>query len=258
MRQVYAVRGGSAKELTTTLSLHFKSERDFQAVPESNSNMILLSGPKAALEDALAVLREIDRPARTVHVEVFLVELAAKAGGDAKAPDVGDLSGPARDVRAKMRELQQKGAITNIKTMELSALTGHYAVVSLGASKPYQTSVTSLGGGGTSNSYAYRSVGTMVAVQPEVSPDGVVTLDLHVSDGGMKMPENGISVGTNDKGTAIIAPQFATFSLESRVKVWPGQVVVAQGAKAASKAGEARTIVLVSASLDETASKGGK
>src|SRR5262245_14677909 len=82
VRQVYVVHGGSAKELANTLTLHFKAEGSFLAVPETNSNTLLLSGPKAALEDALAVLRQIDHPARTVHVEVFLLELAAKAGGE--------------------------------------------------------------------------------------------------------------------------------------------------------------------------------
>ena len=46
-------------------------------------------------------------------------DLEKAAGGDAKAPEVGDLSGPARDVRAKIRELQQKGAITSVKTMAI-------------------------------------------------------------------------------------------------------------------------------------------
>src|SRR5689334_11138698 len=123
--QVYAVRGGAAKALANALSLSFQSEPSFRAVPDPEGNTLLLSGPKAALDDALTALREIDRPARTVHVEVLCLQLAAKAGGDAKPVDVAGLTGSAADVRARVRDLRQKGAITSVKAVELTALTGH-------------------------------------------------------------------------------------------------------------------------------------
>src|SRR5581483_10379372 len=87
-RLVYAVRGGNAKVLANALTLHFQTEPGFRAVPDAEGNTLLLSGPKAALDEALTALREIDRPARTVHVEVLCLQVAAKAGGDAKPLDV--------------------------------------------------------------------------------------------------------------------------------------------------------------------------
>jgi hypothetical protein len=286
---VYAVRGGAAKELANALTVHFRSEPDFRAVPDAGSNTLLLSGPKAALDDALAALREIDRPARTVRVEVLYLQLGAK-GDDAKPLDVTGLTGGAAEVRARVRELQQKGAITSVKRVELTALTGQNTRTQVSENKPYVTGVAvaggfgggrgnagggGIGGGGgggigggrgggaggfgggpgggggmTTRSIAYRNVGTSVRVRPEVGPDGQVTLDLQVEDSGMRSPGR----GADDNGAA----EFTAFSLETRVKVRPGQMVMAQGMKTESKAGQAQTIVLVTASTDEAKPKGGK
>ncbi len=298
-RQVYAVRGASAKDLANALSLHFQAEPAFRAVPDTASNTLLLSGPKAALEDALTVLREIDRPARTVHVEVICLELAGKAGGeaDAKPLDRAELTGTAREVRAKVRDLQQKGVISSVKAVELTALAGQSARTQVSESRPFVTGVTGFGAGGgfgggrgggggaggpgaagpggpgdpagpgpggfgggggggmTSRSISYRSVGMSVQVRPEVGADGEVTLDLHVEDATMRAAGGGVAVGADDKGAAIPAAEFVTSTLETRLKVRPGHMVLAQGTKAESKAGQARTIVLVSASTDEGGTK---
>jgi hypothetical protein len=271
VRQVYAVRGGAAKELANALTLHFQAEPAFRAVPDAGSNTLLLSGPKAALDDALAALREIDRPARSVHVEVLCLELAAKAGGeagkDAKPLDVGELSGTAREVRAKIRDLQQRGVISTIKIVELAALTGQSARTQVSESRPYVVGISGFGGGRggvgggagvTSRNIAYRNVGTSVQVRPEIGADGQITLDLHVEDSAMRAAEGGVAVGSDDKGAAVPATEFVTSTLETRVKVPSGQIVLAEGSKAGSKAGQAQTVILVTASTDEPNPKGGK
>jgi Bacterial type II and III secretion system protein/Bacterial type II/III secretion system short domain len=269
VRQLYAVRGASVKDLANVLTLHFQAERTFRAVPDAGSNTLLLSGSKAALEDAIAVLREIDRPARSVRVEVLFLELAAKADGeagkDAKPLDTADLTGIARDVRAKIRDLQQKGVISSVKTVELSALTGDNAHTQVSENKPYVTGVTAgFGGGGrggagpVSRSISFRAVGTSVHVKPSISADGEVTIDMKVEDSTMRAGESGASVGVDEKGAAIPAAEFGTFSLDTRVKVRPGHFVLAEGSKTASKAGQAQTVILVTAGVDETNPKAGK
>src|SRR5262249_21941817 len=159
--------------------------------------------PKAALDDALAVLRAIDRPARAVHVEVLLVA----SGGDAKAPDPAVLSGAARDVKARLRELRQKGVVSTVKAVELTTLEGQLARARLTERKPFVTSVAlgrGFGGGGPggrggggggpgggpmTRSITYREVGTSVQVKPEVGADGVVSLELRVEDSQMRAAE---------------------------------------------------------------------
>ena len=82
--------------------------------------MLLLSGPKTALEDATTVLRQIDCPAQTIHLEILLVELS---GGDAKALDGIELSGTPRDVKAKVREANGKAPLETPAT-RIKKVTG--------------------------------------------------------------------------------------------------------------------------------------
>jgi hypothetical protein len=275
-RQTYAVRGAAAKNLANALTLHFQAEPGFQAIPEAGSNVLLLSGPKAALEEALAVLREIDRPARSVRVDVYLVDVTPKtggeAGGNAKSLDATELLGNAGEVRAKLRDLQQKGVVTSVKMIELSSLAGQSARTQVSENRPYVTGVTVTGGGRggagglrgnrgggepgdnapagggfggmASRSIAYRNVGTSVQVTPELGADGQVLLDLHVDDSTMRPP-----TGADDKSGSPGA-EFLLFTLESRLKLRPGQVVLAEGTKADSKTSKAETIVLVSATAE--------
>jgi type II secretory pathway component GspD/PulD (secretin) len=261
-RQVYAVRGGSAKDLASVLTAHFQAEPSFRAIPDVASNNLLLSGPKAALADALAVLREIDRSARTIRLEVLLVALAS---GDAKAREGVALSGPAREVKAKVRELLQKGVIARVKTVQLTALEGHVARSQVHENRPFVTGVVGFAGrgagpdrGSVSRSITYKDVGTSVQVTPEVGMDGLVSLDLRVEDSQMRSAEGGVAVGTDDKGSAVPATEFVISTLETRLRVRPGQMVVAEGTKAESKSGQARTVILVTASIGEASPKSGK
>jgi type II secretory pathway component GspD/PulD (secretin) len=264
-RLIYPVRSASVKELANALTLHFQAERNFRAVPDAGSNTLLLSGSKAALDDATAVLREIDSPPRSVRVEVLCVELAAKAAGDGgketKPLNAADLTGSARDVRAKIRDLQQSGAITSVKTVELSALTGDSARSQVSENKPYVVGVAGGGRGGAglvSRSIAYRNLGTSVQVKPSLSADGEVAIDLKVEDSTMRAGEGGASVGTDEKGAPIAAAEFGVFTLETRVKVRPGHFTLAEGSTASSKAWQSQTLILVTAGVDETNPKTGK
>jgi type II secretory pathway component GspD/PulD (secretin) len=268
-RQVYVLRGGAANDLANALTLHFQAEPSFRAVADAASNSLLLSGPKAALDDALAVLRQIDRPARTIHLEVFVV---AFASADARALDGVELSGDTSDVTAKIRELQQKGVIGNVKTIQLTALEGQTARSQVRESRPFVTGVAGFGGGGfggrgggggpgggvTTRSITYRDVGTSVQMKPDVGADGLVSLDLRVEDSHMRAAEGGAAIGTDDKGTALPATEVVSSTLETRLKVRPGQMVLAQGTMAGSKSGQAQTVILVTASINEAGSKAGK
>jgi type II secretory pathway component GspD/PulD (secretin) len=273
-RQVYAVRGGAAKDLADALTAHFQAEPSFRAVPDAGGNNLLLSGPKAALDDALAVLRAIDRPARTIYLEVLFVALASS---DAKALDGVELAGPARDVTAKIRALQQQGVITSVKVVQLTTLERQVARSKVGESRPFVTGVVGFGGAGfagrgagapaagrgagggpTSQSITYREVGTSVQVTPDIGADGLVALDLRVEDAHTRAAEGGVTVGTDDKGTAVPATEFVIATVETRLKVRPGHMVLAEGTKVGSKTGQAQTVVLVTARTDEASPKDGK
>jgi type II secretory pathway component GspD/PulD (secretin) len=257
-RLVYAVRGASAKELANALSFSFKDEAAFQVFPDAGSNSLLLSGPEPVLDDAMKVLREIDRPARTVHVEVFLVEPAAtgEVGGE-KGLEAAELSGPAGDVLTKLRDLQRRGLLAGVKRVQFNAVERQDAQVKVSENRPHVTAVYAgaRGGfGGTTQSITYQEVGTLVSVKPEVGGDGVAALDLRIEDSRVQTPASNPTVGPDEKGEPVKAANFVTASFEGRVRVPLGQAVLAEGMRSSSKSGEGQLLILVAAT-EESATR---
>jgi hypothetical protein len=291
--QVYALRGGQPKDLANVLNLHFKGEPAFLAVPDPGSNSLLLSGSKSVLNDALAVLQAIDRPARAVRVELLLIEWTGKVGAEAGAggkdlDERVEWEGPARDVTAKLRDLQKRGLIARVQRIQLTALDRQSVRTQAGESRPYTTGValaagfgsgsgtgvfpggraapgggTSAGkgaatappgrggpGGMMSRSISYRNVGTSVQIKPEIGADGVVALELHVEDSRMRTA-GGVALATDEQGTNVPATEFVNSTLESRLRVRPGHVVLAQDTATVAKVGQTQTVVLVSAVIEE-------
>jgi type II secretory pathway component GspD/PulD (secretin) len=196
---------------------------------------------------------------------------------------------------AKVRDLQQKGAIVSVKNVELTTLEGKAARSQVGENRPFVTGTTvggggfggragggnrgdggpfgggnrgdggpggAFGGGGmATQSIAYRTVGTNVRVKPEVGEDEQVTLEVLVEDSRMRASEGGAASGGDDKGTAGTAlrtPEFITLTAESRLKVRPGHAVLVQGTKGGPKEGHVQTVVLVAVRTEGTSPKDGK
>lgn len=223
--------------------------------------------PKVVLAEAPPAVRASDKPARTVHVEVVCVELAAKsnAGGEGMRPlDRASWTGSTREVRTRIRDLQQKGVVVSVKTMELTGLTGHATQTKVGESRPMVTGMSlagggfggrggpgATGGGMTTRSIMYRDVGMTVMVRPEAGADGQLTLELNVMESHLRPAEGGVTLGADDKGTTTPATEVINTSLESRLKVRPGQFVLAQSAAIETKAGPAQRVILVTATTED-------
>jgi len=139
VRLVYTVRGGSAKELADALKPHFR-QPSFLVLPVRGNNLLLLSGLKEDVRDATRLLQEIDRPAQTIRVEVFLVDMTDKGVGSA------DLGGPIGKVFDKIHELQRQGMIASVQRIELSVLEGDTAKCLVGGYTPYVTGIARTGG----------------------------------------------------------------------------------------------------------------
>jgi len=97
-----------------------------------------------------------------------------------------------------------------------------------------------------------------MAVTPQVAGDGQVTLDVKLENAYMNTPTEGIPIGTDEKGNTVRAAEFITATFEGKVSVQPGQTVFAKGVKTISKSEPVRTIVLVSARVENPPSKPGK
>lgn len=141
VRMVYPVHGGLAKELAQALMPHFR-QSSFLALPAAGNKNLILSGPKGDVQEAFRLLQELDRPAQTIRVDVFLVEMTGKGAGST------ELSGAMGKVVAKLHELEQQGMVASVERIEVSVLEGETAKCLIGGYKPYVTGVTRLAGSG--------------------------------------------------------------------------------------------------------------
>lgn len=252
-RNVYAVRGDAAG-LAQVVSKHFKNKVTVSVVSDS----LVLSGEADDLKEVTALLTRIDRPARTVEIEVTIIESTAKGDGPAAALP------PAADLLAKADDLSKGGA--TVQRIKLTATEGQAVSVQTGGNKPYTSSMTGgrgnafgaggapgavppgLGGGGgggpAQRSIMYHQVGTTVKAIARVEADSAVGIELSVQDSTIKPPEAGDEAAGG-------APTFETASLSTHVSVPAGKAVVAQAVRKDAKASRTTTLVIVTAKVVE-------
>jgi type II secretory pathway component GspD/PulD (secretin) len=261
VRQVYHVHGPLPRELANALLANFKGDRDFLVFPVAGSRTLLLSGPKAVVQEAMVLLNAMDRPPQVVRIDVLILE---QSGKDATPGLERQLTGAVREVLAKVRELEQGGVLTRVRHVQLATLEGETVRTQVGENKPYVTGVAGTAGGGggfpggrggpaaaVSRTMSYRNVGTMVqVVKPEIGPDGRLLLQLQVEDAQMRTAGSGAELATDEKGAAVPATEFVTFNLESRLLLAPGQMRVEESNQVRAKTGQTRKLVLVGASVE--------
>src|SRR5262245_47809683 len=132
-RTVYVVRHSASGELAKVLGRHFK-ETELQAIPDSSSNCLLITASPAAFAEVAKLLEQLDRRPATVAVEVTILELTNRKGGDKLAPaepdvDERELSGVINEVMAKVQLLRKQGRVAGLRSIQLSALENQPASV---------------------------------------------------------------------------------------------------------------------------------
>jgi hypothetical protein len=246
-RSVYAVRGGDPAALAQVVTKHFRGKVTVSVMPD----VLVLSGEPDDLQEVTMLLTRIDRPARTVEIEVTLIEVTTK--GDAPAMTLP----PAADLLARADELSKGGAA--VQRIKLTAVEGQQVSVQTGGNKPYTTSSAvrgPFGGGGPGGnpglgggdrammqrSVSYHAVGTTVKATTRVEADNSVAVALDVQDSTVKAAEAGDDAAGG-------APTFDTASLATSLSVPVGKPVMAQAIRKDAKASRTTTLVIVTAKV---------
>jgi type II secretory pathway component GspD/PulD (secretin) len=253
-RLAYVVQSGSAKNLATVLAKHFKTDVEIQVGPDAASHVLLISTSAAVLDEVLATLAKLDRKPHTVALEVFVIDVEPKKGADGKLVpgdkeiDEKEFTGSAERVTASIVAQQKKGVFAGVKHYQLTAVENQPANLVNQETKPYVTGLVRAGGNmATRTTIAYRTVGTKMVLTPRVGPDQAVTVDLNLEDARSYQPEDGVSLGLNDKGQPVMATEFAVSKLDATVTLPMGQAVLASGVQTKSKTDHARTLIVVTA-----------
>jgi type II secretory pathway component GspD/PulD (secretin) len=252
-RIAHVVKYGSAKDLAKSLNAHFKGVAEAEALPEPNSNILLLRVDPAAFDEVVKLLGMLDRPPRTIAVDVWIADVPLGKGDKPKEEiDEKELTGTPDAIEAKLKALQRKGQLESVKRIQMTALENQTTSLLLGESKPFTVGVTVTGTGREARSISYRSLGTQIKVTPRVGPDKAVTLELVADDARMHSPEDAPALATGADGKPIRATSFLTAKFDGKVSVPSGQTAVVQGVKMTAPG---QSVVIVGARVVEDGMK---
>ncbi len=255
-RLVYILKNGSAKDLAPILAAHFKGVAEVESLPDPTDNCLLINASPAAVKEVIKALEQVDRPPQTASVDIWILEVAdKKAGGERTAPaadvDEKDFTGAVADVGARVEALEKKGAFALVKRIRLTAVEGQTASAMVGENKPFVAGVTVRSTGLASRSITYRSTGVKADASVRVSPEKVVTVELKLSDSRGYVPEDGVSVGADEKGKPVFAAEFIETTLTGKLEIPSGTARVAEGVKTDSKSERTHSLVVVGARVIE-------
>jgi type II secretory pathway component GspD/PulD (secretin) len=258
-RLIYIVKHGVAKDLAAVLGEHLKGVAEIQALPDATSNCLLINASPSALDEVVKVLEQLDRRPQTVSIEIVIAEIGKKAEGEKTAPaedvDEKDFTGTIADVNSRVEALQKKGIISGVKRLQLTAVEGLSASVSVGENKPYVTGMNHVATGATVRSISYRNAGIKADASVRVSSEKVVTLDLKLEDAHPYTSEDAPAIGTDENGKPVLATEFAVTNLNTKLDIASGHAQAAEGVKTQAKSDKAHTVIIVGARMIEPDAK---
>jgi hypothetical protein len=249
-RGTYVVKHAIAKELAGILAKHFKGAAEIQAGPEITSNCLLINASPAVFDEVMKLLGQIDRPARSVAVEVMIVELPPKKAEDkGKETEANSFRGSIDDVAKRLDTMKAKGQVSRFKRLQLTALQGKPESLVLREKKPILVAVVGTGVD-MQRTVIQKSLGTIFTVTPHIAGDGTILLNLGVNDTQSRDSAT-IILGNDENGKAIPATEFIETELSSRISVESGMAVLASDARVNSKEGQGKTLMIVGARVIE-------
>jgi type II secretory pathway component GspD/PulD (secretin) len=247
------------QQLTTLgadVSAQRKAERQVTAISTTDSSGVVVSYDPRIEDEVLNVIHQLDQPAPQVSIEVLIVEVtlsnALELGVEFAAQDlqysrggvddttnadtiVGTDVGAAgaglggftftvtgRDFNFLLRTLQSESALRVISRPHVVATANQQALVSVTKDVPYINSTSTTTGGQITTSVGRQPVGITLTVTPQISPDGVVRLEVD-------QKVDSLTNSTVSVGQGLTAPIFQTREAKTVVSVRDNETVVLGG-----------------------------
>ena len=244
-------------------SFTVRGQRDNRPDPDAapNAPKVTRSKSDAGPTPQNKLLDRPDRRLRVVSVDLLVAEVApqkgeaAKPGPVEKELDARQLTGPMGEVLAKVEALNKTGRFGYFRRIQLSTVEGQQASVSIGETKPWVTGANITATGHVSKNITYRPTGTTVKIKSQITADERVMMALSVEDSRARVPEDGVSLGTDEKGQPIPAMETSMAKLDTTLSVRSGQAVAAQAVQTATKGGQEQIFVVVAARIVEPDAK---
>ncbi|MCW8917627.1 MAG: hypothetical protein OQL08_02255 [Gammaproteobacteria bacterium] len=255
---VYTVRNTSAQALVTTLEQLYTTgaagegtvvKQKQRLIVNPATNSLIFRGEAQAFEEILRLMRELDRPARQVLVEVTIAELQfdesqatgiewamAQAGLGEYLVEGGTLGGlgigsaglnftllsEAGDTRALLNFLATNNQARILSTPRIIARNGEQASITVGDEVPVvtgqQTSATT-GSDSILQTIQYRETGIILQVTPIIHGAGRVDLELHQEVSTARTTTTGV----------VNSPTISQRSITTKLSATGGSTVVLGG-----------------------------
>lgn len=144
-----------------------------------------------------------------------------------------------------LRALKQRNRLQILSSPEIMTLENVQGFVQIGQRVPYITD-TSLTQFGQTNSVEFVDVGVLVQVQPRVSPDGLIVMDVDATKSQVGNVADGIPISINQNGDVIRSPRIDIITAVTTVMARSGQTVVLGGLIESSKSDVMRGVPILS------------
>jgi hypothetical protein len=226
-RTVYHLENAPASTISQALSQTFSQgavvtpENPIQIVPETTSNSLLISGPKADVEKVLEMAKAIDRQSAMVKLEVRLIEIdrtkvkkVEEADSD-KAKTIEDNPKGDLYVAAASEEGSPllKATLTTLDNQKAQLAIMHQ-VPQIGGSMS--------GPAGRTNTVSMLSLGTQINLTPRVINDEAVVVALKISDSRSGSQEEGVAVFEPKDAPPVKMPITEMLTADSTVRLTSG------------------------------------
>jgi general secretion pathway protein D len=235
--------GGGAQSSTASAN-DLSEETYFEADAETNSLLVLTSTKN--YQRIKPILDDLDKPVGQVLIKVLFAEIThsnnvdlgtefsawnLRGAGDSNnvqaltafGSPAGGLTATVFDktLDVTVRALQQTGKLNILSRPYILTSNNQEATITVGNQVPFATGTTTVAGQ-TQVTTEYRDIGIILAVTPQINPEGLVIMTVR--------PE--ISSTTGDSvqvSSELSLPVFATRTSETKVAVHNGQTIVIGG-----------------------------
>ena len=210
---------------------------EVSVVPDNLSNLLIIQVDEKSREKVLSLLEQLDKPLRSVAIQVHLLKTRGK---DLDDVDLKGLSGSSDEVQKRIRELERAGRIYVANRMQLTALENQKSMLQVGERVAVETgSMVSREGSRISNYKDYQ-VGTIISVQTRVSDDSGITMNFDFEKSEVVPGEK-----SDDKKAVFVPSSTATLVTQTTVQLRDGNSVLAGNlvSRSASETEEAYLIV---------------
>jgi general secretion pathway protein D len=228
-----------------------------RVVVNPTTNTLIVAGAGIDRAQVLGLMRDLDRPARAVLIEVMVAEVRltggltlgvefafqdTRSGGSIVGGTLGNLGigdsglvinffNSAGQLRAKLNALATDNRARILSTPSIVARNGEQASVQVGDEVPIvtsnQTTGSSVSGGGgvgqvtpsTLQTIQYRNTGVILKVRPTIFSDDRIDLDVMQEVSAARQTSTGVN----------ISPTFSQRKVETKLTLREGSTVMLAG-----------------------------